>query len=266
MADAAGGMMGPATFPYADLIKDFGLEVQSKYTLVHLQEQTDPNTGKQVRQTIPYIGLEEPVVFAKNEITTPVEGLPTVFGPMMTNQGQIGAATVVKVLSPLPTGVWAEEVVKSPFNLEYWGESEPSGTATFEKDKDYGAPVPLMAVAVKDKGKKAPDGSPDERRIAVVGAKMIGSNFFLDLTQTQVVGNVGYRMQRFPGNSELLKNSVLWLAGYENMIAVSAKSNAAARIGSVSPGQMVLIRFIVLLIVPLAALVIGGIVWAARHR
>jgi hypothetical protein len=50
------------------------------------------------------------------------------------------------------------------------------------------------------------------------------------------------------------------------MIAVSAKSNAAARIGSVSPGQMVLIRFIVLLIVPLAALVIGGIVWAARHR
>jgi hypothetical protein len=128
------------------------------------------------------------------------------------------------------------------------------------------APVPLMAVAVKDKGKKDAEGNSEEQRIAVLGAKYLGSNFFLDLNVRVVSGGMSYVIPRFPGNAELMKNTVLWLAGYENMIAVSARADAAARIGSVSPMQKIIVELVVWLLAPGAALALLVIVWAVRHR
>ncbi len=266
MADGGGGMMmGPQGFAYASLIKDFGIEVQSQYGVVHVQERTDPNTGRSAPQNNPYIGLDQPLIFAKHQITTPVNGLPTVFGPIMSDRGSPPMATLVpvKVLEPLPSGVTALEIVKSPYSPDYWGESDSSAPPKYNKESDLAAPIPLMAVAVKE---KAPDGSADEKRIAVIGCKMLGSNYFLRVPDVVTRGDIEYQVQRFPGNMELMKNTVLWLSGYENMIAVSAKANTAARIGGVTPTQMTLVRLGVLLVAPLLALVIGGIVWTMRRR
>jgi len=158
--------------------------------------------------------------------------------------------------------------LKTPYSKDYWGETNvmPGQEPKFDKDSDMAAPLPMAAVAVKDKGKKAADGKSQEKRIGVIGAKMLGSNFFLELTVTQTVGNVRYRMQRFPGNSELMKNTILWLSGYENMIAVSPKNNIASRIGDVRPTTLRFIQVGTVLLAPLAALVIGGIVWMGRRR
>jgi hypothetical protein len=260
--------MGPSAYAYADLVKDFGIEVDSKYTILHSQEQTDPDTGQVIRQNSPFVGLEpnRPALFTKSEITTPVEGLPTVFGPMLTNQGQSGACTVVKVLKPVPAGVEATELVTTPYDATFWGSTDPAPTAKFDEAKDLKAPVPLMAVAVKDKGKKAPDGSSDEQRVGVLGAKMLGSDFFVKLTAEAITAN-GQRVRfpRFPGNAELMKNTVLWLSGYENMIAVSAKANRPASIGAVTPSNWWTV-FALIVLAPVVVLLAGWLVWAARHR
>jgi hypothetical protein len=268
MADAGGGFMGPSAYAYEDLVKEYGIDVESKYTIIHSMEQTDQETGQVNRQNSPFVGIEptQPALFAKSEITAPVEGLATVFGPMLTNQGQSGACTVVKVLKPAPAGVEAQELVTTPYDSTFWAATDPSPTAKFDETKDLKAPVPLMAVAVKDKGKKAPDGSSDEQRVGVLGAKMLGSDFFTKLMMDAVTAS-GQRIRfpRFPGNAELMKNTVLWLSGYENMIAVSAKANRPASIGAVTPGNWWTV-FSLLVLAPVLALVVGVLVWAARHR
>jgi hypothetical protein len=47
---------------------------------------------------------------------------------------------------------------------------------------------------------------------------------------------------------------------------VSARADASARLGSVSPTQKLLVELVVWLLAPGAALVLLVIVWAIRHR
>jgi hypothetical protein len=269
MAEPNGGFMGSATYPYADLVKDFGIQVDSKYTVMHMLEQPDSETGRVVSQNTVYVGFEpnRPVLYAKSEITTPVEGLQTIFGPVrLNNGGQAGACTVVKVINPAPAEVEAKELVTTPYDDSFWATTEPSATGKFDPTKDMKAPVPLMAVAVKDKGKKAPDGSSDEQRVGVLGAKMLGSDFFAQMMGIKSRPDGLRELSRqFPGNTELMKNTVLWLSGYENMIAVSAKANRPASIGAVTPGNWWTV-FSLIVLAPVLALFVGILVWAARHR
>ena len=178
----------------------------------------------------------------------------------------MGKCTVVKVLLPMPTGVEAREIVKTPGSATYWATESASPSAPFDAKKDLGGPQPVMAVATKDKGKKAVDGSSDEQRVAVLGAEMLGSNSFLEMLEVQTTkSGQRYLQESFPGNSELMKNTVLWLSGYENMIAVSARSNRPASIGAVTPGKWQIVASVVGLaaVLPLIA---GLIVWSRRHR
>ncbi|HEY4329699.1 MAG TPA: hypothetical protein VGN88_08175 [Phycisphaerae bacterium] len=260
MAEASAAspfMPGGGGYPYNDLIKDFGIDVQSKFTVMHLQEGDDPDTGQHMRQLGPFIDIEQ---FEDHEITTPMQSLPTMFGPdPQTGQGM---ATAVTLRTPIPTGVEAKILVKTPFSSDYWGETDPSpDTAKFDKDVDMSAPVPMAAASVRNKGQKD-----KEQRVAVIGAKMLGSNAWQNYVVRRMVGGVIYQLPRFPGNTELMKNTILWLAGYENMIAVSARADQGARIGQVKDGAMFGIRLVVLALFPLAALVAGGLVWAARRR
>jgi hypothetical protein len=81
------------------------------------------------------------------------------------------------------------------------------------------------------------------------------------------VGNRILQVPAYPGNGELFVNSVLWLAGYENMIAVSSKSGVALRIKDMSPGQLWGIRWGVLWVGgPLGALLLGTVVWLVRRK
>jgi hypothetical protein len=268
LAESTANSFSATSYAYADLVKDFGIEVQSKFTTQHEQVQTDPETNQEIRQNSPYVGadMDDPAQFVKHEITTPVQGLPTVFGPLRASSGLTGMNTVVKVLEPVPSGVEAMELVKTPRGPTYWASQDSSPTAKFDKDKDLRSPVSLMAVAVKNKGQKGPEGDSKEQRIAVLGSKLLGANPFQEITVPVLVGGTPYRIPQFPGNAELMKNTVLWLAGYENMIAVSAKADAASRIGSVSATARMIVISIVWVLAPLAPLALLAIVWTRRHR
>ena len=121
-------------------------------------------------------------------------------------------------------------------------------------------------MATKNKGQKDKDGKSLEQRVAVIGSKEFASDPILEASQDAIIGGQLVALARFPGNAELMKNTVLWLAGYENMIAVSAKANQAARLGNVSPVQLAIVRSLVAAGLPLAALILGGVIWMVRRR
>lgn len=69
----------------------------------------------------------------------------------------------------------------------------------------------------------------------------------------------------YPGNAELFVNSVQWLAGLDQLIAASARTQDIRRIGPLSTTQMTTIRVFLLAGVPLTILLIGLGVWIARR-
>ena len=100
MAEASMAMMGPPGFPYEDLVKDYGIEVMSKYAVMHLIENTD-DTGATVRRSIPYAEVSR---FPDTQITSPMQSLPSVFGPLQSQQGIMGLSTIVQLSSKMPPG------------------------------------------------------------------------------------------------------------------------------------------------------------------
>ena len=243
------GMMAGTDYPYDSLVKPFGIDVMPKYTVVQSMEAEDAS-GQRVTRLKPYLEIDR---FEDSEITKPIQSYNTAFFPG-------NAVTVVDVEKTPPAGVEAKVLIKTPYSADFWGETNFAPDAKFDRDSDMAPPVPLAAIAVKDKGK------PDEQRIMVIGCKMIGANPVIEALQPATVGDQTVLVSVFPGNSELMRNSILWLAGYENMIAVSAKANANVRIGDVSPAALAWIRVGVLVAAPALALILGGLIWFARHQ
>ena len=75
-----------------------------------------------------------------------------------------------------------------------------------------------------------------------------------------------YTGAQFPGNSELFVNSVYWLAGLDQMIAASPRTQDIRRIGAMSDMAMSAYRWSLLMGMPMVVLVIGVGVWFVRRR
>jgi hypothetical protein len=71
---------------------------------------------------------------------------------------------------------------------------------------------------------------------------------------------------QFPGNGELFVNSVYWLAGLEELIAASPRSQDIRRIEPISDVADQVLRIALLAGLPAAALLAGVIVWMIRRR
>ncbi len=70
----------------------------------------------------------------------------------------------------------------------------------------------------------------------------------------------------FPGNAELFVNSVYWLAGLDQLIAASPRTQDIRRIGAITDGGMLALRWTLLAGVPLVIVSVGVGVWAVRQR
>jgi hypothetical protein len=261
-ADAGAGgvaeMMGGGgdKYTYDELLQPFGIDVQSKFTVVH----NYPTQGGD-RRMYPRIVVTR---FSDHAITKPLQGLPTAFMGVQSRNapGFVGAPTVVTVAKTLPAGVTAEVIVNSPEDADTWASANFTPTAEFAKGSDLAPPCPMAAaseIAGKDK-----DG---DQRVVVLSSRMLGCNYMLEsIDQTQDDnGHIGLVLAN-PGNGELVMNSVLWLAGYKNMIAVGSKASAAVRIKSISPAMLATIRTFLYAGIPFAALILGGVVWLFRRR
>jgi hypothetical protein len=247
---------GDDKYTYDELVQPFGIDVQSKYTVVH----NYPSQGGD-RRMYPRTVVTR---FSDHAITKPLQGLPTAFMGVSSRNapGFIGAPTVVTVAKALPAGVTAEVIVNSPDDADTWASANFTPTAEFAKGTDLAPPSP-MAVA----SEKAGSDKDSAQRVVVLSSRMLGCNYMLEsIDQTQDDnGRIGLVLAN-PGNGEIVLNSVLWLAGYKNMIAVGSKASAAVRIKSISPAMLTTIRTFLYAGIPFMALILGGIVWLFRRR
>ena len=114
--------------------------------------------------------------------------------------------------------------------------------ATFDKNRDFPGPVPVAAAFERSLGDR-------QQRVVVVGTGQFLSNTFL--------GN--------GGNLQLGLAMVNWLVGEDNLVAIEPRPAADARI-DLEPFMLYLVAFSFLVALPLAFILIGGLIWWRRRK
>jgi len=124
-----------------------------------------------------------------------------------------------------------------------WGETElkPGVEPKFDEGKDTKGPVSLGVAASKSLGDKK------EARLVVIG-------------DSDFASNQAFRQQR---NGDLFMNSINWLAQDEDLISIRPKQ-AANRSITMTPAQQSTFWWLVVALIPLAAIGLGGFIWWKR--
>ena len=154
------------------------------------------------------------------------------------------------VLMRAPEGSWGETDVA---NLR---QNKPE----YSLDTDLQGPVSLaVAALIKELPKSVtqahpamandPNATPQGARLVVFGDVNFASNEYLDN----------------PGNTDLIRNSINWLARRETQLGISAKP-PDYRKATINPVQMKFIFWVSIAGIPIIPIITGGIVWWKRRR
>ena len=100
----------------------------------------------------------------------------------------------------------------------------------------------------------------------VIGCSQFINNYFLHMPDPKIAKQQKVSVARFPGNGELLTDSVFWCAHQERMIALSPSALDTARIEPIKPGLLNFWRVgVVLIALPLLAVASGFVVYQTRR-
>jgi hypothetical protein len=273
-------LFGPGT-PYSDLFADFGVTAKLNAVGVHTQVVDAQGTER----AVPQIEITQ---YADHAITRTLGGLPAMFltpCPLMISK-------------QLPEGVTAEALVLLPAGADYWADTAPfeamRGDAARSEADDLiptrDNPIPLAVACTRqlpgtgngEQGtgmQKLPGTGNGEQGTGKDGS---GSPFpvprspLLGEQKVVLFGDSQWAEDRvafyqvmgrelFPGNAELLVNTILWVAGTEHLITVSPEALQARRIGD--PGAWTLpLQMLLMAGIPAAVLVAGLVVYVVRRR
>ena len=234
-------MMSPGV-PYAELFTLLGVTPKFNAISVHRQVIDQQGTEKAIAQV-------EFATYPDNPITRALNGLPSIL---------LGPSPLL-IDSSLPKGVTATPILLLPAGRDYWADTTPMdamrGEAKRDETEDIFStaekPVALAVACTRDLEKGA-------QKVVLFGdAKWAADRvaFYRDM----------FGRDMFPGNAELLVNSILWAAGTEHLITVSPETMQARRIGN--PGAWTVpVQVLMWLGIPAAALAAGIIVYAVRRR
>ena len=260
--DAGGSALCLVNFQGEDLaaaLKDWGIEVRPSAIVVHERiDAGDAEAGDFIE-----MARRDPFVFILNEfgdhpITNPLRTLDAAMVPMVP----------VKKAATVPAGVTVTEIIPIPQNPKAWGETDPSSVQPppgsrrpppppkFDPAADV--PQPLFVGAVAEKQGKG--------RLVVIGAQNFASNTLVNYPDQRMMQKAKMAVARFPGNGELVTNSIFWLAKNEKMIALSPSAMDAARIEPIAPAKLGFLKIgVVLVALPLMAVAAGVAVWMNRR-
>ncbi|MCX5682606.1 MAG: Gldg family protein [Planctomycetota bacterium] len=235
------GMMSPGV-PYAELYGLFGVTPKFNAISVHRQVVDQQGTEKAVPQV-------EFSTYPDTPVTRALSGLPAIM---------LGPSPIL-INSPLPKGVTATAILLLPAEKDYWADTTPMDAMRGEAKRDEAEdiystrekPVALGVACTRDTEQG------EQKAVLFGDAKWATDRvaFYRD----------PFGRDMFPGNAELLVNSVLWVAGTEHLITVSPETLQARRIGD--PGSWTTpVQLLTWLGIPAAALLAGIIVYAVRRR
>ncbi len=104
------------------------------------------------------------------------------------------------------------------------------------------------------------------RRLVVVSDQFFATDRFGSVNIPDPVSRTVRQITPYPGNHELFVNSVYWLAGIEELIAASARTQDVRRINAMSPAKLGSLQWTMLIGMPLGTFVVGVGVWMTRRR
>ena len=135
--------------------------------------------------------------------------------------------------------------------------SSGGGEMKYDPAKDSASPIAMGVAAVRKDG----------RKVVVIGSKLFATNDEpLEAQSLEMHDGVPVIVQNFPGNAELMVNTIYWLSNYENMIAVSPQATVVLRISPMSFWESIVVRGGTFALPPIAALIVGIVVFLARRR
>lgn len=191
--------------------------------------------------------------FRPHAITKLLEGSQVVF-PL---------ARSVSPVTPAPAG-WTDTVLVET-SADGWGETDLKNleTKVAKDDKDLKGPVPL-AVAVE--GAPPPAGAAAD---AKPGEAKPGEAKPVDAKRTRLVifGDVDFATNGGVANAAnlyLLSGAANWVLERESLVAIPPKSADQVAV-TLSRGDIAQVAFVVLLILPAAAIALGLAIWVRRR-
>ncbi len=249
------------TYEYADYLKDkWGIDVKYSYVAMPFAPSPDkPDlwvpamrdqssvlllTSPILRVTDHPIGAplkSEPIAFW---MTTPIE--------IVTGEGKPEGVNVDVVAEVRETErVWAFENIQA-LEADF---REKNGTAP--KDSDILAPFPVAVAATNGAGGK----------LVVFASEQFPADNLTQASQLALAGGGLVAYLLYPGNTDLFVNSLHWLTGDADRIAVGPRKGALPRLDKLADGFAT--QFCQVFIVgiwPGIALLAGGAAWLIRRR
>jgi len=254
--------------PYLGILKDFGLDVQPGIAAVTSFANEERDVAVPLLDTTNY--PSETNRETSHPVIEPLQGIKARF---------IAPVRIV-VAHPAPEGVQVWSLVEVPDDEMHWGESDMMLVAnknegTFDPGNDVEPPFPVAVAVVRTPGAaqsekgEGDNGSGEASGEAASKVIVFGDYMFATdrLIQAHVqLTRAGLALLDFPGNGELLVNSMLWLSDQEDMIAVSPKAMEYGRIGDLGGGKGTFTRWLLWAGLPAAVVLIGIVVYAVRVR
>ena len=215
-----------------DMLKTWGVIVQNDVVF-------DPKLGLSGQPQVPVF-----VNYGSHTITQDLTGIASFFP---------GARSLAET-SPAPTNKTITALLTT--SDASWGETDfasiQNQTAQYNQGTDIKGPLNI-AYAVETTGSNKP------ARLVVVGNSSFISN---GVVNTRLSAAGGQPVNT--GNGQFMFNSLNWLAGQENLIAIPAKSPDQHPI-FLTGEQTSFVFWSTFLMIPGAILVLGGLVWWRRR-
>jgi hypothetical protein len=258
-----------------DALNPFGIKVRSDAVVVKaVSREAGAAGGDIVKQAefIPYIFLTRD--YGRHALARPVSSLEGLLVAPVPVEATTAAGRTVTPLLPITRVVrtWGETNIRGLFDRDSSPPEFDSATDISNTDASplsAGVAVEVVGGAGEGAGGAAtrPSTQPvRKQRIVVLGSVSSFSNNIASIADPDLIKQ-GLVTARFPGNTELLLNSVYWLSDMETMLAISPAAMEVPRIRDIPPTQLALIRYGLLIGgLPLLALLAGLGVYLSRRE
>ncbi|HEY4482536.1 MAG TPA: GldG family protein [Candidatus Brocadiaceae bacterium] len=245
-------MLEPAVTPnnptgFKTLLAEYGIVVRDD--VVVYNKVNMPLFGIQTVAEI-YVGKDE---YAEFKITDGLKSYNTII---------LGACSVGSAPPNDQMPYQAASVINAPEGS--WGETDVANLRQkkpeLNVDVDLQGPVSLaVASQVKELPKSVTQSHPamaNDPNAQAQGARLV------------VFGDADFASNEYvenPGNADLFRNSINWLAKKETQLGISAKP-PDIRKATISPVQMNFIFWVSIAGIPVVPIIIGSLVWWKRRR
>lgn len=239
-----------------EALGEWGVEVLTDVIAVHEKvEAPQGPAGDYIEniQRMPFVFFLTD--YGDHPLARPLKSLESLMAPLMVVKTTPRDGYAATPLLPVPQvpPAWGErnfEAAMAGDEVKFDANPEPPAQAD--------VPPPIFGGAAVEKK--------DAGRLVVIGAAGFATNGMLSLPDPQVANQRGIAVPRFPGNAELVLNSVFWLAKMDTMLAISPAAMEVARIDTMSPGKLAFWRVgIPLVLLPLLVVGMGLVVWLKRR-